>query len=213
MLSPAGKEEKYEQLLERKFFGTGSGSTSSTRKIYGEASLKWNRTFKNHSISVLGIANLSEYRTTTSTPYNSISYIARINYAYKQKYFLEANGAYRGSENFAPGHRFGFFPSVSAGWNVHNEKFMKDVKFINNLKLRASFGVTGNDYANTRFIYKESKWKTGTSGYAYFGDELGSSYGYSTEPVIANPGATWETAYQTNIGLDVTFFKKNFSDS
>ncbi|MBP3343862.1 MAG: TonB-dependent receptor [Bacteroidales bacterium] len=211
LLSPAGKEEKYEQLLERKFFGTGSGSTSSTRKIYGEASLKWNRTFKNHSISVLGIANLSEYRTTTSTPYNSISYIARINYAYKQKYFLEANGAYRGSENFAPGHRFGFFPSVSAGWNVHNEKFMKDVKFINNLKLRASFGVTGNDYANTRFIYKEGKWKTGTSGYAYFGDELGSSYGYSTEPVIANPGATWETAYQTNIGLDVTFFKKRIN--
>lgn len=213
LLSAAGKEDKYEQLLKRVFFGSSSASISSTRKIYGEASLKWKRTFKDHSISILGIANLQEYRQSTNIPNNSISYIARVNYAYQQRYFLEANGAYRGSENFAPGKRFGFFPSVSAGWNIHNEKFMQNVKFINNMKLRASFGVTGNDYADTRFIYKEGKWKTGTDGYARFGDDYGASLGYTTEPVIANPDATWETAYQTNIGLDMTFFKKriNFS--
>lgn len=213
LISPAGKEDKYEQLLERKFFGQSSSSISSTRKIYGEASLKWRRSFKDHSLSVLGIANLSEYRTSISVPYNSISYICRMNYAYQQRYFVELNGAYRGSENFAPGERFGFFPSMSAGWNVHNEKFMKSVDFIDNLKLRASYGITGNDYANIRFIYKEGKWKTGTSAYAKFGYDTGSSLGYTTEPVIANPYATWETAYQTNLGIDLSFYKKRFNIS
>jgi len=123
-----------------------------------------------------------------------------------RKYYIEANASYRGSENFAPGKRFGLFPSLSAGWNIHEENFMKKFSFINNLKLRASYGVTGNDYASERFIYKEGKWETSTTGGAYFGPKGGVQRGISTEPMIANPLATWETAKQINLGLDLILF-------
>jgi len=213
LISVAGRADRYERYLEPKFFGSSASSVSSTRKVYGEGNINWKRSYKFHDISILGIANFSEYRTGTSTTYNSVSFITRVNYGYKQKYFVELNAAYRGSENFAPGKRFGLFPSLSVGWNLHKEKFFKSVKFINSLKLRGSYGVTGNDYANVRFIYKDGKWTTATGTYARFGPDYGSSNGYTTEPVIANPNATWETAYQGNIGFDLSAWNNKISFS
>jgi len=214
LISQAGRADRYNQLVEAAYYTTGSGSTSATRKVYGEANLHWGAQFGNNNVSTSLISNISDYRSGTSLPYRSVSFIGRVNYSFKNKYFLEANGSYRGSENFAPGRRFGFFPSVSAGWNIHNESFIKNnAPEINNLKLRASYGLTGNDYANTRFIYKEGKWTTSSSEYARFGANDGSSVGITTEPSIANPLATWETARQTNIGLDVAIFQNKFSIS
>lgn len=211
LISQPGREDRYESFLEPAFFGTSSSSISSTRKVYGEANISWKRQFKNHNVSITGIANISDYRTGTSVPYNSVSFIGRANYSYKQLYYVEANAAYRGSENFAPGRRFGLFPSISVGWNIHNENFMKNQNIIDIFKVRASYGVTGNDYANIRFIYKDGKWTTGTTSYSRFGLDVGSSLGYSTEPVIANPYATWETAYQSNVGLDLSLFNHKVS--
>ena len=212
LISDAGKADRYQQLVEAKTPTTGSGSVSSTRRIYGEAIVDWKTQIKSHSLSITGIANVADYRTTTEVPYKSVSFIGRMNYAFKNLYFVELNAAYRGSENFAPGHRFGLFPSVSLGWNVHNEKFIKDnVDWMDNFKIRASYGITGIDYANTRFIYKEGKWTTGTSAYAYFGTNVGSSIGYSQEPSLANTLATWETAHQTNVGFDLSVLKHKFT--
>lgn len=212
LISQAGRTDRYRDYLEPKFYSTSSGSISSTRKIYGEANLSWKGQIKSHNLNASAIANVSDYRTGTSVPYRSVSFIGRFNWSFKDRYFLEANAAYRGSENFAPGRRFGLFPSVSVGWNLHNEQFMKNnVRFIDNFKIRASYGKTGNDYANVRFIFKEGKWTTGTDSYAYFGVGGGISQGYSTEPVIANPYATWESAYQTNVGVDLSFLKKKFT--
>ena len=121
------------------------------------------------------IANISEYLTGSADPYRSVSFIGRAGYSYKDRYFIEVNGAYRGSENFAPGRRFGFFPSFSAAWNLHNEPFIKNnVPAISNFKIRASYGLVGNDYAGTRFIYMADKWETNTSSYAAFGSGGGS---------------------------------------
>jgi len=212
LISQAGRADRYQDFLEPAFYSTSSGSVSSTRKIYGEVNLNWSGQIRDHHLYAAAIANCDDYRTSTSVPYRSVSFIGRFNYSYKDKYFVEANAAYRGSENFAPGRRFGLFPSVSVGWNIHNEKFIKNnIKFIDNLKFRGSYGVTGNDYANVRFIYKEGKWTTGTTAYAYFGVDEGVSQGYSTEPVIANPYATWETAYQTNLGIDLSIFSKQIT--
>lgn len=213
LISAPGKADRYQSFLEPAFFGSSASSVSSTRKVYGEVDLRWRRTFKDHEVSLAGIANLSDYRSGTGIPYKSVSFIARANYSYKKLYYLEANAAYRGSENFAPGRRFGLFPSVSVGWNIHNEPFMASVGWVNNLKFRASYGITGNDYANVRFIYKDGKWTTGTTSYARFGVEYGATNGYTLEPVIANPYATWETAYQTNIGLDFALFKNKITVS
>ena len=206
LISEAGREDRYQSFLEPAFFSTSSGSLSSTRKVYGEANLSWKRLFQLHDVSAQVIANLSDYRTGTDVPYKSVSFTGRFNYAYSNLYFLELNGAFRGSENFAPGRRFGFFPSVSAGWNLHNQAFVKDsAPWIRQFKLRGSYGLTGNDFATTRFIFKEGKWTTATGNYARFGENGGSSLGHTTEPVIANPLATWETARQTNIGADIAF--------
>jgi len=212
LISQAGRADRYTTYLEPTFYGTSSGSISSTRKIYGEARINYKKQFGGSNVSFSGVANASEYKTGSSVPYKSVSFIGIANFSYKNRYFVEANAAYRGSENFAPGKRFGLFPSVSAAWNAHNEEFIKDnTDIINNLKIRTSYGLTGNDYANTRFIYKEGKWTTGTSSYAYFGLNDGTSYGYSNEPVIANSLATWEKARQTNIGVDIAVLKNKFT--
>ncbi len=208
LISQPGHADRYQMFNEPVYYGTSSANTSATRKVYGEGSLTWNGQFKSHQLNTALIANLSDYRTQTSLPYRSVSFIGKIGYSFKNKYFFEVNGAYRGSENFAPGRRFGLFPSVSAAWNAHNERFIKDnLPDINNLKFRASYGLTGNDYASTRFIYKEGKWTVGTTEYARFGPNDGDSKGYTTEPAIANPLATWETARQTNLGVDMSLFR------
>lgn len=207
LISQPGRNDRYESFLTPTYFSSGSGSTESTRKTYGEANLSWRGQWKSHSLNANAIANISEYLTGSADPYRSVSFIGRAGYSYKDRYFIEFNGAYRGSENFAPGRRFGFFPSFSAAWNLHNEPFIKNnVPAISNFKIRASYGLVGNDYAGTRFIYMADKWETNTSSYAAFGSGGGSYNGGSFEPKIANVLATWETAKQTNIGIDASFF-------
>jgi TonB-linked SusC/RagA family outer membrane protein len=212
LISRSGRADRYRSYLQPKYFGsTTDQNEAASRTVDALANIIYSRKFSDHSIRVQGIANIATRRETTELPYNSVSFIARFNYTYKRKYNLEANASYRGSENFAPGNRFGLFPSLSASWNIHEESFMKNVKFINLLKFRASYGMTGNDFANTRFIYNEGKWTTGTTAYAYFGYTNGASNGYSLEPSIANPLATWETAEQINIGGDLALLKNRIS--
>lgn len=212
LVSRPGRAERYISYLKPTFF---AGSTAvnidetvkPTRTLDGQANIKYSRKFGEHSLRIQGIANFTETRIREYIPYNSANFIGRINYTYKNRYNLEGNASYRGSENFAPGNRFGLFPSVSASWNVTQEKFMKRIAFINNLKLRASYGLTGNDYAGTRFLFKEGKWTTSNTGGPVFGTQSGAAAGVSKEPAIANPAATWEKASQVNIGGDITFWK------
>jgi TonB-linked SusC/RagA family outer membrane protein len=171
----------------------------------------YSRRFEDHTIRLQVGANASIQRILARLPYNSVLFIGRANYSYKNRYNLEANASYRGSENFAPGRRFGLFPSLSVSWNMHEESFMESLNFVDVMKFRASYGKTGNDYAGTRFIYKEGKWTTGTDGYSYFGYTNGASLGYSFEPAIANPLATWETAEQINFGLDLSLFSNRLN--
>lgn len=214
LISRQGRADRYTSYLNPVFFSPSTVTgEQSTKRLDGLASLNYKETFGSHSIALMGIANVVQYVVRTAIPYNSVNFIGRANYSYLNKYHVEFNASYRGSENFAPGHRFGFFPSVSASWNVHEENFMQNISFIDRLKLRASYGLTGNDYvdAEERFLYKEGKWETYTSGGAYFGPRGGQTRGYSTEPSIADPFATWETAQQINLGVDLTLWKNRLS--
>lgn len=213
LVSRPGRNDRYTSFLTPSFFSPTDGTSHARRTVDALGNLIYSRKFGNHSIRLQGVVNISEYRTGTSIPYNSASFVARANYGYRNKYNLEVNTAYRGSENFAPGNRFGLFPSISASWNITEEQFMQSLSMINVAKLRASYGKSGSDYAGTRFIYKEGKWTTGTGGGAYFGEEMGAANGYSTEPAIANPLATWETAEQVNLGMDVELFRNRLSVS
>lgn len=99
--------------------------------------------------------NLSAGSSIYSLPYRKQGLAFRATYSYDDRYFVEFNAGYNGSENFAKGHRYGFFPSVALGWNVSSEKFWAPVKpVISRLKLRGSYGLVGNDQiGGTRFIY------------------------------------------------------------
>jgi len=127
-------------------------------------------------------------------------YVGRINYNYLGKYLFQFNFRYDGSFNFPENKRWGFFPAVSAGWRISEENFLKDNNFINNLKLRASYGEFGNDRV-AAFQY--------LSGFKYnSGSVIGSDYlSGLTDTGIANPNITWETAANTDIGIDFGFLK------
>lgn len=131
------------------------------------------------------------------------SYFARVNYQYENKYLLEATVRADGAGNFDKDHRWGYFPSVSAGWVISEEKFMESTQsWLSNLKLRASFGQTGNSNIGNR-IY--TFYGMTDSSYNYvFGSTLMNGV-YASE--LGNPKLTWETTTEFNIGLDFGFLK------
>jgi len=128
----------------------------------------------------------------TAAEWSKRSYLARITYAYDGKYLFSSNFRADGSSRFAPENRYGYFPSASIGWRISGENFLKDVKAINDLKLRASWGKVGNDEGIGDYSYLELYTPT-TQG----------SYNFSQ---LANPTLSWEETTQTNIGLDLSMF-------
>lgn len=130
-----------------------------------------------------------------------IGYVGRINYAYDSKYLLEANFRYDSSVKWIPGKRWGFFPSVSVGWRMSEEKFFKQndkLSFINNLKLRASYGTLGNDGGDNVAYYQYlSKFKTGTNAV------FGSGATGILPSVYPSRSITWETTTTANVGFDL----------
>ena len=129
----------------------------------------------------------------------------RLAYSYDDKYFVEGNFGYNGSENFAKGHRFGFFPSGAAGWVISNEDFMSNQNSaITLLKLKGSIGQSGNDKigGGRRFVYLS------TINGAY-GSNWGTSntnIGGVTVGEYANTDVSWETSTKMNLGIDAQFF-------
>ncbi|MDR0792379.1 MAG: TonB-dependent receptor [Chitinophagaceae bacterium] len=138
------------------------------------------------------------------------SAIFRVTYAYNNKYLLEGSGRYDGHYAFAPGKRYGFFPAISAGWRLSEEPFMHQISWIDNLKLRASYGESGAlPYINgtlAAFQY--------LSSYSLYGNSAvinGSGTQGLTETLQANPNITWEKARKTNIGAEFSMFKGLFT--
>ncbi len=143
-----------------------------------------------------------------SLPYRNVGLAGRASYAYMSKYFVEANFGYNGSERFSKQHRWGFFPSISAGWMVSNEEFFNPMKkVITQMKLRGSYGLAGNDnISDQRFLYLSDVSLTGGSGYT-FGYELN---GYSRPGMTirryADPEISWEVSHKTNLAMELTLF-------
>lgn len=187
-------------------------SKGGEKRVYLEASLNYKRIFNDvHDVSGLLLYMQKERQTQGSgLPYKKQSVVARASYGYDNRYMLEGSFGLTGSENFAEGHRFGIFPAVGAAWYVSNEKFMKGTEdIINRLKLRLSYGITGNDnVGGTRFPYRGSL-KTDGSGYS-FGFNVGANGGGTNsqgngifENLFAAPFLSWEIEEKKNIGLDL----------
>ena len=174
------------------------------RDWYFEASLRYNRKFGGHNVGGLLLYNQSKKyypKTFTEVPTAYVGLVGRLTYDYKSRYVGEFNFGYNGSENFAKGNRFGFFPSIAAGWIVSEEEFMRPVQnYINKLKLRASYGLAGNDRfynddgSQKRFAYITTigstdgyKWGNSNAFYEKGGLREGDpvSYTHLTLPTIA----------------------------
>ena len=131
-------------------------------------------------------------------------FFGRINYDFDGKYLVELNGRYDGSSRFASHSRWGFFPSVSLGWNIHREKFMQKTEgFLSNLKLRVSYGLLGNQANAGLYTFASNMSINGTLGNYIFSD---GRHMYTNPPAVVNPNTTWEKVESKNIGFDFGFF-------
>jgi TonB-linked SusC/RagA family outer membrane protein len=165
-----------------------------------DASINYIRTFGLHDVTGMILFNRYQKNINIDLPYNYIGLVGRITYAYNRKYLAEMNFGYNGSEQFAPGKQFGFFPSFSLGWIVSEEGFMKDIQWLDFLKLRASYGKVGNDRMGAaRFLYIEN-WAVGGSGWS------GLPSG-TVEGSIANNNISWEVNNKYNVGVETRFLK------
>ncbi len=139
----------------------------------------------------------SQFAEGYPTKWGINSFFGRVNYGFKDKYLFEANIRTDGSSRFAKGHKWGVFPSFSAAWRISEEGFVKNLGFVDNLKLRASWGQTGNERIDA-FMYLP---QYNTSNVVMNGSLVSAVY----QKKMANPDVTWETVEQTNIGLDFGF--------
>ncbi len=156
-------------------------------------------------------AQIDQSRTfTLKDRIGLMSYLGRVTYDYNSKYMLTASFRTDGSSYFAKGRKYGFFPSVSAGWNISSEPFMKDISWLTTLKLRSSYGATGNNRIES-FSYQDLLYPANYS----FGPGTGSvNMGLSpNSSVIANPLITWERTFESNTGLDMAFLQNRFNVS
>lgn len=217
-----------DRTLDKKTMKEGSAlgnpwlsGRDGTKKIYIEASMDYQHTFnKVHDVSgmLLYMQKETQYQNWDGVhllPYRKQSFVARATYGYDSRYMIEASMGMTGSENFAQGHRWGIFPAVGAAWFVSHEKFMSGLEdYISKLKLRVSYGITGNDNIgdNTRFPYRENI-NTGLGGYN-FGltpGANGSASNWSGNGIVEGsfpmPNLSWEIEKKLNTGIDVGLFR------
>ncbi len=139
----------------------GTMDDSSTyRRMYYQLQLNWARRFGDHDLSAMGVFSREKYATGSEIPSYREDWAFRATYNYAYRYFIEFNGAYNGSEKFDADHRFAFFPSGAAGWMISDEKFLKKFDFIDQLKLRVSYGKVGDDNVSARWLYAD-QWAYG----------------------------------------------------
>lgn len=182
--------------------GNGFSHNASDGRTYIQARLDYNRLFSNrHEVTAMLLANRGNRTVNNELAYHSQGITGRFAYYYNQKYLMEFNFGYNGSENFTPGKRYGFFPAGSIGWVVSEEEFMKKASWIDFLKVRASYGLVGSDNVSSRFPYL-AFYGSG-SGYD-FGNNFGTNVGGTSEGNLANANLTWEKARKLNVGIDFT---------
>lgn len=198
-------------------FDVDDGQRRQSTRFYFQSSLNYDRTFsKKHHVSGMLVYILqSELDAKASSlqlslPHRNLGISGRATYSYEDKYYVEYNFGYNGSERFDKRHRFGFFPSFGLAWTVSNESFWEPLKpKINEFRLRATYGLVGNDEIGSsgdRFFYlSEVNMNSGTRG-STFGEKVNHSRNGINVSRYANNKITWETAKKMNLGIELGLF-------
>jgi len=214
------------EKIDDGWVGEFSERTDFGRDWYFDFSFNYQRRFfQNHNVTGLLLYNQTKKyypRNYEDIPNGYIGVVARITYDYKMKYLLDLNMGYNGSENFAVGKRYGFFPAASVGWTVSEEEFMKTQNIFSYLKIRYSYGLVGSDSGVGRFVYlppsysysvprTATDWDNGGAASGISGYTFGLTPGRPQKPNVresslGNPNVSWEKARKQNIGLDLKVF-------
>ena len=203
------------------YLGYQEGPKNVVSSFYMESMLNYNSTFgKKHHLSGLLVYMMRDNLTANagslqlSLPFRNLGLSGRTTYAYDNRFFAEFNFGYNGSERFYKDKRWGFFPSAGLAWTISNEKFFKSLpNYISNLRLRATYGLVGNDAIGSpgdRFFYLSNVNLNDGSRSAYFGRDFSGGEGLNGVSVTrySNPAITWETSKQKNLALELGLFNK-----
>lgn len=201
------------QLYEMPNNASYNALKSVSTRLYYEFGINYSREFNGHSVSAMALMNRQKIDESVSgaSRFDFSSYtedwVGRVTYNWKERYLAEFNISYTGSEKFAPGKRFGLFPSFSLGWRLTEEPWMKwSSKVLSNFKVKYSWGKVGNDRGANRFQYIQLYEQNNGTNFGKDGNTLwGPGY---TEGKIASPDATWETAVKQNLGFEIGLWKK-----
>lgn len=191
-------------------------STSWARYTFAQLSLGYEKKFGDHNFQVLGLFDKKTTLLNYDIPSRLTNIAGKVSYDYKGKYLAEAALNYSGYNRYAPGSQYGFFYAGGVGWNIAKEDFIKDnISWINEMKLRATFGQTGNANIDNYGYYVYRSFYTDVAGTYPIGNTYPNSAGLAeggqpgSQP-LANINATWEKAHKLNIGLDLSLFNDHF---
>lgn len=191
-------------------WSTDGGSVqdgATFRKTYYQLQLNYDFSLaEKHNFTEMGLFNRTQNATGSIIPHARENWVFRSTYNYDQKYILEYNGSYNGSEKFGEGYRFAFFSSGGIGWNIHREQFMSSLDFLNTLKLRGSYGKIGDDNTTARWLYRTEWAYGGNSTMGTTGESAAQSpYTWYRVDNLGNPNVHWATVTKANVGLDFAF--------
>lgn len=184
------------------FLGYSKGSDWGDKSMYLEGAINYSQFFGDHNVEGMILYNQRNYDSGDLLPYRNQGMAARFSYNYNNRYIAEFNFGYNGSENFAPGKRYGFFPSFALGWYISEEPFMINYKeTLSKLKLRGSYGLVGNDRLDgRRFAYITTINETG--GYNWgLNNDFNRSGRFEGDQ--GNLNLTWETVAKSNLGFEL----------
>jgi len=163
-----------------------------------------------------GVNNSNQFTQGNAQELALMSFFGRANYNYKEKYLLEVDARYDGSSRFSAEKRWGMFPSGSFAWRPLKESFTPKVKWISDLKLRASYGILGNQSVGDNYLYQNVLSSAAISGSAwssqpmYAFDKTSLTQGFAS-PKLVDPNLSWETTYSTNLGIDLSLFNNSLT--
>ncbi|MFD2327283.1 SusC/RagA family TonB-linked outer membrane protein [Mucilaginibacter galii] len=201
--STAGTYNSYGTATPLVFANTDFNSNVRSNEFWG--GFDYDRNFGKHGINFSTRYSRTVMAAPGTLDNKSEGWSNRASYNYNQRYFVDVIGTYSGSQVFAPGKQWGFFPAVSAGWIISDENFLKSVKVLNYLKLRGSYGIVGSDaYSLGRRYAYNNYFSRGQTGFI-----LGTGFAApaaTTQNALANPNLTWEKAKKTSVGFDTKLF-------
>jgi TonB-linked SusC/RagA family outer membrane protein len=184
---------------------------STVRKTFYQFQINYTTKINKHSITAMGLFSRDKKVRGSIFPLYREDWVFRTTYNYDERYFIEFNGAYNGSEKFGPGYRFDFFPSAALGWTLSNESFMKNISWLDMFKIRGSYGLVGNDRVDINEYKPDFRWLYVTSweygGESLLGRSAGatSPYTWYKEGAIGNADIHWETVEKKNLGIEYSF--------